>query len=79
MTNNYNGRMELGTPALVGNRLYCVSQKGEGQVVEINPDGTKAEIVGRGQLEGTFQSSPAVSDGALYLRSDTHLFKIAAP
>lgn len=68
-----------GTPALVGNRLYCVSQKGEGQVVEINPDGTKAEIVGRGQLEGTFQSSPAVSDGALYLRSDTHLFKIAAP
>ena len=68
-----------GTPAMVGNRLYCVSQKGEGQVVEINADGTKAEIVGHGQLDGTIQSSPAVSDGALYIRSDRHLWKIAAP
>ena len=28
-----------GTPALAGNRLYCVSHKGAGQVVEISADG----------------------------------------
>lgn len=68
-----------GTPALVGNRLYCVTQKGTAQIVEISADGSKGEIVGRGQLDGTIQSSPAVSSGALYVRSDQHLWKIAAP
>jgi outer membrane protein assembly factor BamB len=68
-----------GTPALVGNRLYCVTQKGTAQVVEVSADGSKGEIVGRGQLDGTIQSSPAISNGALYVRSDQHLWKIAAP
>ena len=68
-----------GTPALVGNRLYCVNKDGAGQVVEIQPDDRKAEIIGGGKLEGTFQASPALSAGALYLRSDSHLWKIAAP
>ena len=68
-----------GTPALVGNRLYCLSQKGECQVVEIGSDGRHGEIVGKGQLDGTIQCSPAVSAGALYVRSDQRLWKIAAP
>jgi outer membrane protein assembly factor BamB len=68
-----------GTPALVGNRLYCLSQNGGCQVVEISADGRRGEIVGKGQLDGTIQSSPAVADGALYIRSDRHLWKIAAP
>jgi len=68
-----------GTPALAGNRLYTVSQKGKGQVVEIAADGTKGDVIGTGQLEGEVQSSPAVTDGALYVRSDGHLWKIAAP
>ena len=54
-----------GTPALVGNRLYCISQKGAAQVVEVSDDGRRGEIVGEGQLDGTIQSSPAVSRGAL--------------
>ena len=68
-----------GTPAMTGNRLYAIAQNGSGQVIEIAADGSKAEIVGKGQLEGTFQCSPAISDGALYVRSDQHLWKIAAP
>ena len=68
-----------GTPALVGNRLYCVNQKGAAQVVEISADGSRGEIVGKGQLDGTIQCSPAISDGALYVRSDQHSWKIAAP
>lgn len=68
-----------GTPALAGNRLYCVGYKGAAQVVEISADGARGEIVGKGQFEGSIQSSPAVADGALYVRSDQYLWKIAAP
>ena len=68
-----------GTPALAGNRLYCISQKGKAQVVEFSADGQQGKIVGSGQLDGVIQSSPAIVSGALYVRSDGHLWKIAAP
>jgi outer membrane protein assembly factor BamB len=68
-----------GTPALAGNRLYGINQKGKAQVVEVSADGQQGEIVGSGQLDGTIQSSPAIVDGALYVRSDGNLWKIAAP
>ncbi|MEX0676578.1 MAG: PQQ-binding-like beta-propeller repeat protein [Pirellulales bacterium] len=68
-----------GTPALAGNRLYCLSQKGTAQVVEISADGKRGEIVGTGQLDGVILCSPAIVSGALYVRSDGHLWKIAAP
>lgn len=67
-----------GTPVLVGNRLYAINKDGAGQVVKISDDGRTAEIVGSGNLPGVIQSSPAVSAGALYVRSDGHLWKIAA-
>ena len=68
-----------GTPALVGNRLYAVNSKGVAQVVEVAADGKSATVVGKGQLDGEIQCSPAVSDGALYVRSDKHLWKLASP
>ncbi len=68
-----------GTPVAVGNRVYAISQKGKGQVVEISDDGQSGKVIGSGQLEGNIQSSPAIVDGALYVRSDEHLWKIAAP
>jgi outer membrane protein assembly factor BamB len=67
-----------GTPALAGNRLYCISQKGQAQVVEISADGKSGTVVGSGQLEGEIQASPAIASGALYVRSNGHLWKIAA-
>jgi hypothetical protein len=42
----------------------------------VHKDG-QAEIIGKGKLEGPIQASPAISDGALYVRSDKHLWKIA--
>ena len=39
----------------------------------------RGEIVGTGQFDEAIQSSPAIADGALYVRSDQHLWKIAAP
>ncbi len=68
-----------GTPVLAGNRLYAVSKKGLGQVVEIADDGEQGKLIGTGQFNGEIQSSPALAGGALYIRSDGHLWKIAAP
>jgi hypothetical protein len=68
-----------GTPALVGDRLYCMAQDGACQVVEVSSDGRKADVIGKSQLDSPLQSSPAVSSGALYVRSDHRLWKIAAP
>jgi outer membrane protein assembly factor BamB len=68
-----------GTPIVAGNRLYAISQKGKSQVVQFSADGTPGKIVGTGQLDGVIQCSPAMVAGALYVRSDGHLWKIAAP
>jgi outer membrane protein assembly factor BamB len=66
-----------GTPALVGDRLYCISQEGLAQVVEYSDEGRQGEVIGKGEIGETIQASPAVANGALYLRSDRHLWKIA--
>ncbi|REK06010.1 MAG: pyrrolo-quinoline quinone [Planctomycetota bacterium] len=68
-----------GTPALVGDRLYCVSQKGSAQVVDVGEGDQSGKIIGRGQFDGAIQASPAAVDGALYVRSDGHLWKVATP
>ena len=68
-----------GTPALVGNKLYCISQEGLAQIVEFAADGRMGEVIGKGEIGEAIQCSPAVADGALYVRSDKHLWKIAQP
>jgi hypothetical protein len=63
---------------LAGNRLYAINSKGKAQVVELAADGKSGKVIGTGQLNGTVQSSPALVDGALFVRSDDgHLWKIA--
>jgi outer membrane protein assembly factor BamB len=66
------------TPVLAGNRLYCFADNGQSVVVQVSSDRRKGEIVGRGVLGESVQSSPAVAGGALYVRSDRHLWKIGA-
>jgi outer membrane protein assembly factor BamB len=65
------------TPALAGSRLYCFSDDGKGKVVDL-AEGAKGAIVGEGELGEKIQSSPAVADGALFIRSDMHLWRISA-
>jgi hypothetical protein len=64
------------SPVLAGNRVYCFADNGNATVVQISSDGNKGEIVGRGTLGEKIQGSPAVADGALIVRSDSHLWKI---
>ena len=64
------------TPVIVGEHLFAVNQDGIVQVVKL---GDKGELVGESPLGESVLASPAASQGALYLRSDAHLWKIARP
>lgn len=62
------------TPLAAGNRLYCAAEAGTVQVVDLTkPEG---EIVSELDLKETILATPAISGGALYLRSDSHLWRI---
>ncbi len=62
------------TPVLADGHLYVVNHDGLVQVVRL---GEKGELVGTSQIDRGILASPAVADGALYLRSDSHLWKVA--
>jgi hypothetical protein len=62
------------TPVAVGHFLYCVSETGVAQVVDTSkPEG---EVVSELELGETILSTPSLSRGAIYFRSDGHLWKI---
>jgi outer membrane protein assembly factor BamB len=83
-----------GSPAIAGNHMYFVNKDGTGLVVRLPPKdrdsieedpkelSAKAhesgELVGEGAIDEPVLASPAIADGALYIRSDRHLWKIAA-
>jgi hypothetical protein len=58
-----------------GGLLYCVNEEGLAQVVE--PGEKEARRVHAGSLGETILATPAIADGALYLRSDKHLWKVS--
>jgi len=61
------------TPVAAGNFLYCVSEKGVAQVVDITkPEG---EVVNELDLAEKILCTPSIAGGAIYLRSDTRLWK----
>jgi outer membrane protein assembly factor BamB len=60
-----------------GGLLYCVSESGQAQVVR--PDDKDGQVVARGDLGETVLATPAIVDGAIYLRGEKHLWKIAQP
>jgi outer membrane protein assembly factor BamB len=65
------------TPVAVGHFLYCVSEKGMVQVVDTSrPEG---EVVSELDLGETILSTPAISRGAIYFRSDSRLWKFGKP
>jgi outer membrane protein assembly factor BamB len=66
-----------GSPVAGGDgRLYIFSEQGVGQVVE---DGGEAgSVTSEIELGETILSTPALGEGALYIRSDGHLWKFEA-
>jgi hypothetical protein len=64
------------SPIVVGDTVVAINTEGKAFLVAVDD---KPEIVAENQLPGTFTATPAVADGSLYLRSETALWKVAAP
>ena len=78
LTGKQHWRQRLGdshdaSPIEVRGRLYFCSREGKTTVLSA---GKEFKTLATNQLDGTFRASPAVTDGALFLRSDTHLYRI---
>ncbi|HVC97901.1 MAG TPA: PQQ-binding-like beta-propeller repeat protein [Pirellulales bacterium] len=69
------------TPAIAAGHAYCVNDKGLAQVVRLGAGdgGDPGELVSEYDFGEPILGSPAVADGALYFRSDAHLWKVAKP
>jgi len=61
------------SPIEVRGRIYFCSRDGETTVLSAS---NEFEKLATNQLNGTFKASPAIADGSLFLRSDTHLYRI---
>ncbi len=61
------------SPVLVNNLLYFCSEEGKVTVLEPND---KLDIVKVNRLLGLIKASPAISGNAMYIRSDSHLYRI---
>ncbi len=63
------------TPVIAGDHMYIFNQDGLAQVVQLGDK--SGEIVGRGDFGEPIFGTPVIADGALYVRTDGHLWKIA--
>jgi len=67
------GGFYYGSPVWVDGRLYCISRKGEVIVLAASE---KFKLLARVQLGEKSYATPAVADGAMYLRTLSHLFAL---
>jgi outer membrane protein assembly factor BamB len=65
------------TPVIAGDHLYAINRDGLAQVVRLGAE--EGVLVFTYDFGETIDATAAVSDGAYYVRSDRHLWKIAAP
>jgi outer membrane protein assembly factor BamB len=64
-----------GSPVTAGGLVYCAGE--DGLVNVLKPGDKEPAIVGNGTVGETLLATPAIAGGALYLRSDGHLWKFA--
>jgi outer membrane protein assembly factor BamB len=65
-----------GSPVAAGGHLFVFNEEGKGHCVKLGDEA--GEIVATGELGEEFMCTPAISNGAIYVRSDKTLWKIAA-
>lgn len=63
------------SPVLADGRLYFSSEEG---VTTVVAPGTTFNRLSANRLEGAMLASMAVADGAIFVRSDTHLYRLGA-
>lgn len=64
------------SPVAAGRFVYCASEKGVLQVID--PATSEGQVVSELELGETIVSTPSIAGGALYLRSDARLWKLAS-
>jgi outer membrane protein assembly factor BamB len=69
------GGRHWSTPVVAGDRMYCINADGAAKVVQL---GKKGKVISKNSFEEGIQGSPAISEGALYVRSHGYLWKIAS-
>jgi outer membrane protein assembly factor BamB len=69
------GGRHWATPVVAGNLMFCINADGEVKVVQLGETG---KVVGSNKFDEAVKGSPAASGGALYVRTDTKLWKIAS-
>ena len=72
----WKGRLEnkfASSPVYAAGHLYFFDQSGTAHIIK---PGDSLNVVARNRLAGGFMSSPAVIEGALIVRSKTHLYRI---
>ncbi len=63
----------IASPVWARERIYCFSNDGKTAVLKA---GRTFAVLARNKLDAGFMASPAISDGALFLRTKTHLYRI---
>ena len=64
------------SPVFVDGRIYFQNEEG---ITTVIAPGTEFRELARNRLDGVTLASMAVSDGALFVRTDTHLYRIEEP
>jgi outer membrane protein assembly factor BamB len=72
----YSGRLgELGyyysSPVAADNKVYIASADG---VVVVLDAGEELKVLARNKLDGAIMATPAVVDGKIYVRTESHLY-----
>jgi outer membrane protein assembly factor BamB len=67
------GGGHLASPLHAEGRIYFFGQDGKSTVVKASP---QFEKLAENKLEGTVIATPALADGTIFLRTDTHLYRI---
>ena len=66
-------QQHLASPLLAEGRVYFFGKEGKTTVVKADK---KFEKLAENQLDGTVIATPAIIDGTIFLRTDTHLYRI---
>jgi len=65
------------SPSLVGDTVYLFAKSGKAWIVRPTPEA--CERVGEADLGEACVTSPAFQDGTIFIRGETHLFRIGGP
>jgi outer membrane protein assembly factor BamB len=63
------------SPVVADGKLYVAKEDGDTSIVEL---GEKPKIIANNDLKETLLATPAIANGAIYLRTEKHLYCIAA-